>query len=114
MKFWLPFSQIWEKRLGMRANPLDHRRTTGFKIDVVYIECIRRRLGGAERNPTDYQDVGLRKASTQPTIFLLKGYPIPKYFLTFARTMSEDKPLCVYALVFSKSYMFVVHCDISK
>ncbi|MEH2381239.1 MAG: hypothetical protein V7K27_20515 [Nostoc sp.] len=22
------------------------------------------------RNPTDYQDVGLRKASTQPTIFL--------------------------------------------
>ncbi|MHC5674067.1 hypothetical protein, partial [Nostoc sp.] len=28
------------------------------------------RLGGAERNPTDYQDVGLRKASTQPTIFL--------------------------------------------
>ncbi|MEH2383231.1 MAG: hypothetical protein V7K27_30820 [Nostoc sp.] len=30
----------------------------------------RRRLGGAERNPTDYQDVGLRKASTQPTIFL--------------------------------------------
>jgi hypothetical protein len=30
---------------------------------------IRGRLGGAERNPTDYQDVGLRKASTQPTIF---------------------------------------------
>ncbi|MHC5937231.1 hypothetical protein [Nostoc sp.] len=28
------------------------------------------RLGGAERNPTDYQDVGLRKASTQPTIFV--------------------------------------------
>ncbi|MHC5712690.1 MAG: hypothetical protein ACYTX0_11110 [Nostoc sp.] len=27
-------------------------------------------MGGAERNPTDYQDVGLRKASTQPTIFL--------------------------------------------
>ncbi|MHC5615615.1 MAG: hypothetical protein ACYTXA_32750 [Nostoc sp.] len=27
-------------------------------------------MGGAERNSTDYQDVGLRKASTQPTIFL--------------------------------------------
>ncbi|MHC5676189.1 hypothetical protein [Nostoc sp.] len=28
-------------------------------------------MGGAERNPTHtYQDVGLRKASTQPTIFL--------------------------------------------
>ncbi|MHC5615708.1 MAG: hypothetical protein ACYTXA_33220 [Nostoc sp.] len=35
--------------------------------------CIRRRLGGAERNPTDYQDVGLRKASTQPTIFFQLG-----------------------------------------
>ncbi|WP_292830712.1 hypothetical protein [Nostoc sp. JL33] len=32
-------------------------------------------MGGAERNPTDYQDVGLRKASTQPTIFLLV-YPV--------------------------------------
>ncbi|MHC5614387.1 MAG: hypothetical protein ACYTXA_26200 [Nostoc sp.] len=27
-------------------------------------------MGGAERNPTDYQDVGFGKASTQPTIFL--------------------------------------------
>ncbi|MHC5613208.1 MAG: hypothetical protein ACYTXA_19960 [Nostoc sp.] len=35
----------------------------------------RRRLGGAERNPTDYQDVGLRKASTQPTIFLQLCHP---------------------------------------
>ncbi|MHC5816821.1 MAG: hypothetical protein ACYT04_13140 [Nostoc sp.] len=32
-------------------------------------------MGGAERNPTDYQDVGLRKASTQPTIFLQLCHP---------------------------------------
>ncbi|MEH2022273.1 hypothetical protein [Nostoc sp.] len=31
-------------------------------LDVGWVE--------PERNPTDYQDVGLRKASTQPTIFL--------------------------------------------
>ncbi|MHC5712743.1 MAG: hypothetical protein ACYTX0_11385 [Nostoc sp.] len=27
-------------------------------------------MGRAERNPTDYQDVGFGKAFTQPTIFL--------------------------------------------
>ncbi|MEH2383267.1 MAG: hypothetical protein V7K27_31005 [Nostoc sp.] len=30
-------------------------------------------MGGAQRNPTNYQDVGLRKASTQPTIFLQRN-----------------------------------------
>jgi hypothetical protein len=40
---------------------------------------IRRRLGGAERNPTDDQDVGFGKASTQqsnffPIILAMTGY----------------------------------------